>query len=442
MWTSRLAARACALGVVLMLGRIPSAAADVSLVGDTDNATRGSTTTRLVEPETPVKAPKTKTLTDDESKQKLFDDSNAKLADAEAKVDNLKQQLTDVNRQIAAGGSRELVAKRKELRSQLNAARDLVGTRRDAVNTAGNAILSKAYGGEYGTLARNWIDIKNSGPFVVGLVESTIPGMVGAGKAVVDFGKGLFTKSEPLAAPDPTTVRSDRIADRQKELQTELARIQDGASVNRLEGNWYGQNVVGPYLLADVGVGATMATAGRVSSALEKAAAPVAETASRIKIGEGTFSTVYREGDMVVKEIKPRVLGVGDVPVSLDAAGRAELATTTVNVTNEVADAIGHNIVPKMVDAGDGVIRQPFVDGMHITELKFGRDPQALLRANDQMTELTTKAARSLGMDSPYESLSSEAGWRLKIDTNAENFRFDQAGNVVRWFDPVSIFPK
>jgi hypothetical protein len=212
-----------------------------------------------------------------------FVEANNRMADAEEARDDAQKRLAMVTAQLRSGqGSPELAAQRKQLITQLADANRLVNQRRDEVYAIGNQILSKAYGSDYGFLARNWIDFKNTGSFLRGIGESSFTGAVNTVKGVgslvgraYDWATGA--PSEPTVQPTPAQVRQNRLADRQQMLDTELARIQDGAAVNRSEGNWYGENVVGPAALGEAaglvvkaGVGVVAArTAAREEAAAQ-----------------------------------------------------------------------------------------------------------------------------------------------------------------------------
>jgi hypothetical protein len=202
-----------------------------------------------------------------------------------------------------------------------------------------------------------------------------------------------------------------------------------------------GELAAGAERLAASTEAAAVARNAAAAAEVEDVAAVAVAASTRKVLGEGAFSIAYLEGDTVVKEIKTIVKGVGDVPVELDAAGRARLASTTVEVTNELADKLGGGVIPAMTDAGNGVIRQPLAQGMTLEELR-NVDVTAWLRAGDEMRDMTFRAAKAFELDGPEAGfLETPDGWHILVDTNPANFRFDAQGNVVSWFDPIAVFP-
>jgi hypothetical protein len=203
-------------------------------------------------------------------------------------------------------------------------------------------------------------------------------------------------------------------------------------------------SMVGPGAFAKLGKVASVASvAGKAGEATKAAevARIVARAPEKTRLGEGAFSIAYKQGDHVIKEIKDVVPGVGDVAIRLSAADKARLAETVSELTNEVGAHMGGTMVPRLDVAGPGMLRQPVVEGKTMAELAKG-DFEAADRATRNMSDATGKAAKGVGLDSPYGYLETPDGWHAIIDTNPANFRFDSHGNITSWFDPVAVFPK
>jgi hypothetical protein len=175
------------------------------------------------------------------------------------------------------------------------------------------------------------------------------------------------------------------------------------------------------------------------------AAGPLAKAGVRMAgdqlfLGEGTFSIAYKAGNQVIKVVKSTVPVGAGTPTTLTAAERATLAQRTVELTNKVSDGIGGGIVPKMDLIGYGMMRQPLAQGRTLAELKaqYGEKSWAVLNAEESMDALTARASKVLGYDRATP-LTPE-GWEVHVDlVNTGNFRFDDNGNIVSWFDPVLI---
>jgi hypothetical protein len=166
----------------------------------------------------------------------------------------------------------------------------------------------------------------------------------------------------------------------------------------------------------------------------------------RVFIGEGSFALVYREGDDAIKMIKRVVAGVEDLPnggfrtvkIPLTNAERSLMSSLVVENTNIVADAL--STVPRMHLVRPGVMSQPFVEGLTFEQVRLV-SVQSLDRAMAQMEAAQVRAARALGLDPQVRLGDFPNGWKIRVDHQRSNFRFDRDGNVTFWFDPVAIVP-
>ncbi len=158
-------------------------------------------------------------------------------------------------------------------------------------------------------------------------------------------------------------------------------------------------------------------------------------------LDEGSFSRVWRDGDEAVKEIK-ELVGHPDELYRLGDADRATLASHTAEFSNDVGDALrgrhGDVVPPMSVDGRE--IRMAFVDdGLTFEQLR-SIDAGAADRALLGKDRLVAEANESLGLDYGVSGQLPD-GHRVLVDPQMANFRFDENGNVVAWFDPVAVFP-
>jgi Flp pilus assembly pilin Flp len=162
------------------------------------------------------------------------------------------------------------------------------------------------------------------------------------------------------------------------------------------------------------------------------AAAPIADTA----LPGGTFSTVRREGDDVVKEIRETV-EYGREPWHLSPAERAMVADTQAHYSNVLRDVPElAAIVPETRVTAPGVMRQRFVGGLDYHQL-YARDRALAERAVQNSKRITEVARRRLQDEMARRGPHAELD--VEIDTGYWNFRFDEQGRVTGWFDPVVI---
>ena len=205
----------------------------------------------------------------------------AVLAAANSAFADAEDALAAVNSRIAEGG------RTPALRSERAAARRSVRDAEAAYNAAGQAILDQAYGGNYGFLAHNWIDIKNTGPFLAGLAAGTPRGVV---DTVTDVGHLIGwawdrVTGVPRPPADPAAERAGRIAEREQYVDHELRRIRDGAGANYEDGVYDGRVVLGGVVLGEgIGLAArgTLAVGGaalRAGASGERVAAAAAARA-------------------------------------------------------------------------------------------------------------------------------------------------------------------
>lgn len=199
--------------------------------------------------------------------------------------------------------------------------------------------------------------------------------------------------------------------------------------------SWSGLGAATAAFVPGVGAVRKIVRAGDEVHAAAHTAAELARRGERL--GEGTFSVGYRDGDVVRKVIKDEVdLGDGR-KLALSEADRVWLARESDELTKEVADALGHDIVPPLKDLGGGVLEQRYVGGKTIDELP----PSVAERAFEEKERAIREAQKALGLSPEYPSGTFENGWTAKVDENTANFRFSDDGKLTGWFDPVAIFP-
>lgn len=153
-------------------------------------------------------------------------------------------------------------------------------------------------------------------------------------------------------------------------------------------------------------------------------------------IGSGSFADAYREGDDVIKIIRSEV-GHGTEIWRLSDEDRAHLARVQVEFMQDLreADDIGSLIPPASIE-GPGKIRSKFIDGKTMADLSG----DAKIFAIDEATSFVSKANRYFGL-SHGETGELDGGWRVLVDDNMENFRFNADGSIAGWIDPIAIFP-
>jgi hypothetical protein len=269
--------------------------------------------------------------------------------------------------------------------------------------------------------------------------------LVGTWKIFEGLGHALFHPIDTtnhiidvLSTPPPTPAEraAQDTATLQRERSEQIAHVGAPFETSR-EGGY----VVGQVFLAPAAAGRLIGvlTKSGVGALAERPSTPPVPGA-RVRVGEGSFAIAYREGDMIVKEVKAKVIDSKSNPVEIDAADRARLAKMTVDFANQVGDGVAGR-VPKLIDEGNGVMRQPVAQGMTIQELGAA-NPSALVRASNAMADIRFRAARILGLKDPDMGyLETPDGWEIVIDHNESNFRFDRDGNIVSWFDPIAVYP-
>jgi len=154
------------------------------------------------------------------------------------------------------------------------------------------------------------------------------------------------------------------------------------------------------------------------------------------QFGEGATSRVYREGDSVRKVVKDEVAADGGDLAKITDAERDFIAKNTTDLANQLHDAMP-DIIPKMTSPRPGEIVQPFVQGKELSQLSGAADRAA--RKN--MRDAIAKAHDELGLQPGAHGEYPDNGFLVKVDPNSANFRFDEKGDIVSWFDPVSIVP-
>jgi hypothetical protein len=212
-----------------------------------------------------------------------------KPIDLEVKKTKLRQDFDTANQELrdaevrAAAARTELVGARNGLRqppqspdfvdpenirrgrvdrlnaavTESQAADKLVEEKQAAVAKTGQAALDDAYGGDYGSLARNWIDFTNFRSFVQGIGEGAPTGIVNTGKAVYNLATG---NGGSTVTPDARALADQAAEERRNLLDMDLLRIQDGALANRQLGRLAGEEIVGPYIAAEIGGAAVVGT--------------------------------------------------------------------------------------------------------------------------------------------------------------------------------------
>ncbi|MBK8574911.1 MAG: hypothetical protein IPN90_04245 [Elusimicrobia bacterium] len=159
-------------------------------------------------------------------------------------------------------------------------------------------------------------------------------------------------------------------------------------------------------------------------------------------LGEGSFMEVWRDGNDVVKEVK-EVVGKENSgeQYRLSAEQRKQLAGDTVKFGNNVGEALqevfGRTIVPTMRVEGN-TIRMKFVEGSSLDD--FLEESPQWNRAISQKELAVSHAIRAFSsIHGAMDPLIN--GFDYGIDDLSSNFRFDAAGNLTAWFDPIMVFP-
>jgi Flp pilus assembly pilin Flp len=159
-----------------------------------------------------------------------------------------------------------------------------------------------------------------------------------------------------------------------------------------------------------------------------EAAAPARE-----RLGEGSFVVAHREGNEVVKDFKSTIASQWH----LNDLDRAYLAQSTADLSNELrASRALRDLIPETRVSAPGQVRQEFRGGLTLEQLR-ARFPQAASMAEADMMRVS-RAARLQRLRAPSEIGD---GWRVIVDDNHANFRFDGTGRVTSWFDPIAIIP-
>jgi hypothetical protein len=123
-------------------------------------------------------------------------------------------------------------------------------------------------------------------------------------------------------------------------------------------------------------------------------------------LGEGLTSRAYTDGINVRKELKPGYRErAGLLKGNLDALRR---------------DPLLGRVIPATTIEANGTIVQPFANGLSLQQVV---SPAARTNATNNLNALLARA-RTLNV-------------RARVDSNNANFRFDSAGNVISWFDPI-----
>ncbi|MEM6732449.1 MAG: hypothetical protein AAF658_12900, partial [Myxococcota bacterium] len=219
---------------------------------------------------------------------------------------------------------------------------------------------------------------------------------------------------------------------------------------------------------------------------IQSDAAPIANLrqAQSERIGKGSFSEVFRDGDSVVKVIRDTV-GTGDETYALDQAGKEQAAALVYEYSNDLrlafqnpentrnlsavtqrgvvnfddivpeflldgvspeaiqrleAEAAARGAFPDYAPLSHGRVRTQFVDGLTIEQLRE-LDPEAAVRASDIVQEIVPRAERLIGLEPGYGTGELANGWRIGIDPEVWNFRFNADGQVVAWFDAIVTWP-
>lgn len=155
----------------------------------------------------------------------------------------------------------------------------------------------------------------------------------------------------------------------------------------------------------------------------------------RENFGEGATSKSYRDGDRVHKVVKNEVADEWGREVPITDAERDFIAENTVELNQGLHEAMP-DVVPDMELAEPGVMSQSFVDGRMMGDLRG----DALANAQANVSQALANAHDTLGLTAGQVG-DFPNGFVVRIDVNPANFRFDAAGNITGWFDPVSIVP-
>lgn len=151
-------------------------------------------------------------------------------------------------------------------------------------------------------------------------------------------------------------------------------------------------------------------------------------------LGTGAQSFVRGNEDFVVKRLR-RVQFAKTSPSIVTRLERQDLADRMVEVNSRLRERLG-TLIPEMESPRPGVLVQRRVDGESFEELS----ESAAKRAQSEMAALEKKANSALGTSTDEAVLeAATAGYRVLVDDNPANFRFNPDGSVKHWFDPVTV---
>src|SRR5262249_6438440 len=146
-----------------------------------------------------------------------FAAKNERLADAEdVHIGAIQAQMTFAQTNNIKPRTKELVDERKRLRAAEWQAATLEEARKNELYAVGDKILADQYGGPYGTLQKNWIDLKNTPSYLEGLVPAAIKGAVNTVKAGAGwlYDRATGVPLTPTPAPDPVAQHNARMNER------------------------------------------------------------------------------------------------------------------------------------------------------------------------------------------------------------------------------------
>lgn len=165
---------------------------------------------------------------------------------------------------------------------------------------------------------------------------------------------------------------------------------------------------------------------------------------------EGSFFVVRDIGNgKLEKEVK-EIVGPknSDERYHLSEEDRITAAALTADFTNKIRQTVtkefeGRDLIPPFEVSGR-IITTHKIDGKSFFDL-IKENPRLAdadwrEKVRDQCRGAINAANKAL-MLRDEESLPLENGWRIQVDSNLENFFFDDAGHLIAWIDPISTWP-
>ncbi|MBK8575403.1 MAG: hypothetical protein IPN90_06925 [Elusimicrobia bacterium] len=165
---------------------------------------------------------------------------------------------------------------------------------------------------------------------------------------------------------------------------------------------------------------------------------------------EGSFFIVRDiENGRLEKEVKEVVGPKGsDERYQLSVEDREIAAALTVEYTDEIRESVAqifnqNNLIPPF-DVSGRIITTHKIQGKSFYAILNGNrdllDAEWIDKTREQCLRAINAANKVLGLS--YEGTGIlENGWRIQVDTNLENFLFDDAGRLIAWIDPIATWP-